>query len=232
MSSIKKNFELEFIEMVRETTDIYSFVFRMPESLEWVPGQHAVFRNLQCKAEGDKNYRIYSLASIVEEGKVMFSTRITSESTACKKMLLELKNGDKISMEEPEGKFYLKEYNRPVAIIVGGIGITPVRAFLKDMDFKEINPQRLELLYADDRGEFAYKETLKALDEKYDGFHLNLINDRSMFIKQIEESSKNMKNTATYYISGTPSMNAMIKEKLLEMGVEAENIKTDNFIGY
>lgn len=232
MSLLNKEVELEFREIYKETSDIYTFVFEKPENMSWEPGQHAIFRNLQCKVDGDKNYRIFSIASIVEEEKVMFSTRITKDATDCKKKFLELKKGDKISIEDPLGRFLLTDYDKPIFAIVGGIGITPIRAFLKDMDLKSINPNRLDLLYSDDRGEFAYKDTLKWLDKKYSGFHLNLISDRKIFMEKIEEGSKEMRNNALYYISGTPGMNAVIKEKLLEMGVDKENIKTDNFIGY
>lgn len=232
MSLLNKEIELEFREMVRETSDIYSFIFDRPEDLKWKPGQHAIFRNLECKAEDDKNYRVFSLASIVEEEKVMFSTRITPKSTNCKKMLLELKKGDRLSIEDPHGRFLLTDYDRPIFIIVGGIGIAPIRAFLMDMDLNLINPKRLELIYADDGGEFAYQESLKWLDKKYSGFHLHFIPDRNIFMKKIEDCSKEMRNNSLYYISGTPGMNAVISEKLSEMGVSKENIKTDNFIGY
>lgn len=232
MALLKKEMEIEFREMVRETTDIYSFIFEKPEELTWKPGQHAIFRNLACKAVGDKNYRIFSLASIVEENIVMFSTRITSESTECKKKLLELKKGDKLNIEKPQGTFLLSDYEKPIVIIVGGVGISPVRSFLMDMDIKAVNPKRVELLYADDRGEFAYQETLMRLDKKHKGFYLHLIRDRNIFIKKIKEVSKEMQNNALYYVSGTPGMNAAIMEELFEMDINKQNIKTDNFIGY
>lgn len=135
-------------------------------------------------------------------------------------------------MGNPQGKFLISDYEKPIFIIVGGIGITPVRAFLKDMDLKDINPKRLEVLYADDRGEFAYRETLEELDNKFDGLSIHLISDRAEFIEKIKENSQKMENQALYYISGTPGMNAIITEKLQEMGVGKDNIKTDNFIGY
>lgn len=227
-----KEVELEFKEIIKETSEIYSFVFEKPKGLEWKAGHHAIFRNLNCKEEGEKNYRIFSIASVPEENKVMFSTRITSESTTCKKKFLDLKKGDKIYMGNPQGKFLISDYEKPIFIIVGGIGITPVRAFLKDMDLKDINPKRLEVLYADDRGEFAYRETLEELDNKFDGLSIHLISDRGEFIEKIKENSQKMENQALYYISGTPGMNAIITEKLQEMGVGKDNIKTDNFIGY
>jgi ferredoxin-NADP reductase len=66
MSDLNKTYEMVFKRMIRETDEIYSFVFEKPGELEWKPGQHAIFRNMECKVEGDKNYRIFSLAPSAE----------------------------------------------------------------------------------------------------------------------------------------------------------------------
>ena len=232
MSELNRSYEMVFKRMEHETTDIYTFVFHKPEDLEWLPGQHGIFRNLECRVEGDKNYRIFSFASIKEEDVVMFSTRISHLSTDCKKKLLELKPGDKMTVEDPQGRFRIEDFDKPVCVIAGGIGITPVRGLLKDMDLRSINPKKLRVLYSDDRGEFAYEETLNWINRKYDGLQLVFISDRNQFMKEIEDFAKEYRNKADYLISGTPGMNAAITDKLKAMGVEKTNIKTDNFIGY
>ncbi len=232
MSELKKSYEMVFKKMIMETEEIYSFVFEKPEGLNWLPGQHGIFRNLECKVEGDKNYRIFSFASIAEEDFVMFSTRITDESTDCKRKLLELKPGDKMTAEDPQGRFRIEDFDKPTCLLAGGIGITPVRSLLQNMDFNCINPINLRVLYSDDRGAFAYEDTLKWLNKKYDGLELKLISDRNEFMEEIEAFANDMGNNADYLISGTPGMNKAITAKLLSLGVEKENIKTDNFIGY
>ncbi|MGM0396340.1 MAG: FAD-dependent oxidoreductase [Bacillota bacterium] len=232
MTELNKTYEMVFRRMVKETDEIYSFIFEKPEDLEWKPGQHGIFRNMECKVEGDKNYRIFSFASIMEEDFVMFSTRITDESTDCKKKLLELKPGDRMTAEDPQGRFRIQDFNKPTCMIAGGIGITPIRALLQSMDLKCINPVKLRVLYSDDRGEFAYQDTLKWLNRKYDGLQLKMISDRHVFMEEIEAFAKEMRNNADYMISGTPGMNKAITDKLLSLGVEKTNIKTDNFIGY
>ena len=232
MSELNKTYEMVFKRMIKETDEIFSFVFEKPEELQWIPGQHAIFRNLECKVEGDKNYRIFSLASIMEEDFVMFSTRITDESTDCKKKLLELKPGDRMTAEDPQGRFRIGDFNKPTCLMAGGIGITPIRALLQHMDFNCINPKKLRVLYSDDRGDFAYEDTLKWINRKYDGLDVRFISDRHEFMEEIENFAKEMRNNADYLISGTPGMNKAITDKLTSLGVEKSSIKTDNFIGY
>ena len=232
MSELNKTYEMVFKRMIKETDEIYSFVFEKPEELKWIPGQHAIFRNMECKVEGDKNYRIFSFASIMEEDIVMFSTRITDESTECKKKLLGLKPGDRMTAEDPQGRFRIEDLDKPTCLMAGGIGITPIRALLKQIDFNCTNPSKLKVLYSDDRGEFAYEDTLKWINRKYSGLDLKLISDRHEFMEEIESFAKEMRNNADYLISGTPGMNKAITDKLITLGVEKDKIKTDNFIGY
>lgn len=232
MSELAKSYEIVFKSMVKETEDLYSFIFEKPEGFKWEAGEHAIFRNSEFNAEGEKNFRIFSFASIVEEDFLMFSTRISENSSEYKKKLLELKAGDKITVENPSGNFKIENFEKPILIMAGGIGITPVRSLLKQMDLNGINPKKLKVLYSDDRGEFAFEDTLKEINGKYDGLEFVFISDRDKFMEEIEIFSKQMMNDADYFISGTPGMNRVITEKLLSFGVEKTSIKTDNFVGY
>jgi ferredoxin-NADP reductase len=130
------------------------------------------------------------------------------------------------------GKFNLNDYEKPHCIIAGGIGVTPIRSFLKQMDLLEINPNNMKVLYSDDRGEFAYKETFELINNKYDGLEILNISDRNMLSEEIDLFVKNNENKAMYYISGTPGMVNFMTQKLVDLGIENNNIKTDLFFGY
>ena len=168
----------------------------------------------------------------MEEGFVMFSTRITENSSEFKKRLLELKLGDKIIVENPSGRFKIENFEKPILMMAGGIGVTPVRSFLKQMDLKGINPKKLRVLYSDDRSGFAYEEILKEINNKYDGLDFVFISGRDKFTEEIETFAKEMLNDADYFISGSPGMNKGITEILVNLGVDKANINTDNFVGY
>lgn len=228
----KKIVKLALKERIKETSDIFSFVCTRPDNLEWIAGHHAIFRIPGFECEGEKNFRIFSIASVPDENIVMFSTRIVEGCSQFKKKLLELEVGDEIELETPQGKFLIDNFDRPICVIAGGIGITPVRAFLEQLDYAKKDPKEMVVLYSDDRGEFAYEQTLKGIEKKHNGLEIVFINDRNIFVEKIDEFAKKDGNEALYYIAGTPGMNAFISDKLVSLGILKENIKTDNFMGY
>ncbi|HPP31701.1 MAG TPA: FAD-dependent oxidoreductase [Soehngenia sp.] len=229
------NKEIVLKRIVKETSDIYSFVFEKPKDYSWSPGQHTVFRFKELRiplAEDEKEHRIFSIASVKEEDEFMFSTRIVETCTNFKKNLLELKPGDIMLIDKPMGKFLLEDLNKPTVLIAGGIGVTPMRAFLKDIQLNKKKVKHIKLLYSDDRNEFAYEKELLQIGENIEGVEVLLISNRDKFNSEIDEFAKQYNNHGNYYISGSPGMNKMFTEKLINMGVEKSNIKTDSFQGY
>jgi ferredoxin-NADP reductase len=229
---MSKNTELVFEKMIKETSDIFSFVFEVPEEFAWLPGQHGIFRFKEEIPMEGKDFRIYSFASIKEENKMLFSTRIVDNPSDFKKHLLKLKTGDVMTVDAARGKFLLEDYQRPILIMAGGIGITPVRAFVKAIENEKPDIKDLRILYSDDRGEFAYKDVFDVTKEKYKGLDIELISDREVFTNEIDDYAKKMKNKSLYYISGTPGMVNFLTEKLEGFGIEKKNIVTDAFAGY
>lgn len=145
MGKNKNVFQLIFKEMIKETSDAYSFVFQIPEDLDWIPGQHGIFRFMDKVVEG-KDFRIFSFASIKEENIMLFTTRIVDEPSDFKKQLLTLKTGDVMTVDGAIGKFRIEDYSKTICIMAGGIGITPIRAFLKDLYNKDTNPGLLKVM--------------------------------------------------------------------------------------
>lgn len=227
-----KHTELVFEKMIKETSDVYSFVFEVPETFNWLPGQHGIFRfKKEIPMEG-KNFRIFSFASIKEEKIILISTRIIDDPSDFKKNLLKLKSGDVMTVDSAMGKFTLDDYSRPILIMAGGIGITPVRSFIKEIEFDKPKINDMNILYSDDRGEFAYQDVFSETNEKYEGLEIELIGDREIFTERIDAYAKDYKNKSLYYISGTPGMVKFITEKLNGFGIEKGNIVTDTFAGY
>jgi len=232
MKKTEERIKLSLKKIKQETTDIYSFIFDIQGDFNWIAGQHGIFRFVNRKIKDEKEFRIFSFASIKEENALLFSTRIVNDPSNFKKNLLELKPGDLMSIDSSMGKFILEDYTKPNCLIAGGIGITPIRCFIKQMDLLEINPNNMEVLYSDDRGEFAYEEIFKQIDKKYSGLNISFISDRDLLNQKIDSFVENYKNDGDYYISGAPGMVDFITNKLINSGIEKTNIKTDLFVGY
>lgn len=227
-------FEAKIIKTVKETSDTYSYIMETPEGFAWKAGQHAMFKFKDYDVADEKKERIFTIASAPEDGFLMFTTRISPEHTDFKEILLnKVKVGDVMLIADALGKFDLEmdKYDETL-IIAGGVGITPIRSLLKHYAQDNVPAHRITLLYSDDRGEFAYGELWNELKAQMTNLQLHLISDRDEFTSLIDKYAKEKLNTSEYLIAGSPGMNAAIFEKLQSLGVEKDNIKTDNFMGY
>lgn len=224
--------EFVFKEMIQETSDIYTFVFDVPKEFNWLPGQHGIWRFKEEKEMEGKDFRIFSFASIPNESKMLISTRIVEEPSDYKKHLLALKPGDIMTVDSAQGKFKINNHDQPILIMAGGIGVTPIRAFVKEVMDQGISPKAMTVFYSDDRGEFAYTDLLKSADHQVKGLDIVFISDRNEFTDKIETYAKDLMNDSLYYLSGTPGMTKFLTGKLKDLGIEAASIKTDTFAGY
>lgn len=229
-----KFFETEVINIIKENSDTYSFQLRIPDGMEWKPGQHACFqfKNYEVE-EGDKPMRIFSVASTMEDNFVMFTTRIENLHTSFKEILLnKLKVGDKVLMTQPIGNFNVNENCKKSVIIAGGIGITPIRSIFRCLQCHNLQDHEFTVFYSDDRGEFAYVETFEEIKKAMPNLDFHFISDRDEFNKKVDGYAKEIQNDSEYLIAGSPGMNNFFSEKLQNFGIKKENIKTDVFMGY
>ena len=129
--SIFKKKDLLFLESYKESEDVYTFLFEKEEDLTWKAGQHGLLSITHKKIKNGT--KPFTLASAPAEKVIKITTRISNDPSEFKKALLELKPGMKISMSGPVGSFYLKD-NSATLLIAGGIGITPFRSIVKQLE--------------------------------------------------------------------------------------------------
>lgn len=226
--------EVTVTKIVQETSDSYSYIMEAPAELVWKAGQHALFkfRDYQV-AEGDRDSRIFSIASAPEDGFLMFTTRIADPHTSFKEILLrQLKEGDVILMASPLGSFDLSPEDEKTLIIAGGIGITPIRSLLAHYMRENNSDHKITVFYSDDRGEFCYGDFWKEARAAMPNLDLHLISDRDEFTGKVSSYAKANQNASGYMIAGSPGMNKAFTATLTGLGVDGAKIHTDNFMGY
>lgn len=227
-------FETKIIDIVKETSDTYSFKMEIPEGMTWTAGQHTFwkFKDHQVE-EGDRPIRIFSVASAPEDGYLMFTTRIAEFHTSFKDILLKkAKVGDIMLVAQPKGSFAIhREYDKSL-VIAGGIGITPIRSILRHMQHTNDENHKVTVFYSDDRGEFAYPDAFEEMKSAMPNLDLHLISNRDEFTTKVDKYVLDNKNESEYLIAGSPGMNSMFEAKLKGLGISEENIKIDNFMGY
>lgn len=214
-----------------EIGDIYTFEFGFYNHVYWIPGQHAIFTFPDKKIHG-KSFRAFSIASVKREGKIMISTRIGDSPSSFKQALMELKPGEPMNMRGPFGWFYIRDYERPVAMIAGGIGITPVRALIKNIQLECRTFPSAKLIFSDSRGSFAYKKEIEDAQNDIPNFNSAFVTDRISFNFEIESFVQNHGNSAMYFLSGSPAMIMAVRKQLKSLGISRSNIVNDPFFGY
>lgn len=123
----------------------YTVKLKNDTGLTWVPGEHGIFTLPNKKIEGRK-YRLFSVVSIPEEGFILIGTRTGKEISSFKRFLLTMKPNEKVALRGPFGSLKIQDETSPIVMFASGVGITPIRALLKQLEFNTNRP--IELVYS------------------------------------------------------------------------------------
>jgi len=217
-------------EIVQESEDIFSFIFKPKSPLRWKAGQHGIFMFPigKGKCASGKSWRAFSIASSHHEGVIRISTIIKKEPSDFKKNLLALKPGDTLIMHGPFGEFHTSKKICRIVGIAGGIGITPFRALAKDIASGVIAETKLTLIYSA-VGTYTYKEELEAL-AKHPSIQIIYTQTPDEVNAELSRLTQMHGNSASYFISGSPGMINAIRQTLKKEGIR--HIVNDPFRGY
>jgi len=224
-----KKREITLKESCKEVEDVYSFIFEKEEGLNWKAGQHGIFTITHEKIK--KPTRPFSVASASSEGIIKITMKISDNPSQFKKAMLGLKKGMKVSMRGPFGPLYMNSTN-PSLFIAGGIGITPFRGMLKEIEIaNEHNLNPVQLIYIEGKGSFVYKEELDTIC-KNASIKIDYLQAREELYNHIESFTSAHGNKGKYYLGGPKPMVDSVVLFLRSKGINKNNIKKDIFFGY
>lgn len=218
---------LTLIKKRKEAGNAVTFIFKPEHNFTWIPGQYLIY-NLEHKNQDLRGkMRFFTISSSPFERYPSITTRIDKiKGSSFKNTLNLLKIGSAIIAKGPDGDFTLGNSKKKFVFIAGGVGITPFRSILKQLDYDKKDFDII-LFYASKKGVIFKKEfddlKLKRLKIKY------LIEKKlnKTDIEKIPDFKKRI-----IYVSGPDTMTERIESLLLKLGVKKENIKTDYFSGY
>ena len=228
-------FDAKVTEIRREIGDAYSFVMEIPEGFQWKAGQHVLWKlKGYTVEEGDRDTRVFTIASAPEDGFLMFTTRITELHTSFKEVLLhQLKVGDVMQVAVPRGSFDMDTENfSSTMIVAGGIGVTTIRSILRSYMEHPKEGHPVTVLYSERDGNFSYQELWEEIRTRVPGLEINLLTDSDEVGNRVDAYAKEHGQNAEFLIAGPPRMNEAYTERLNGLGVPEGNIKTDVFMGY
>lgn len=227
--SIFKKRDLVLLDSYKETEDVYTFLFEKEEDLTWEAGQHGLFTITHKKVKNST--RPFTVASAPTENVVQITMRISDNPSDFKKAMLEFKKGMTIKLSGPVGSFNIKDKN-PTLLIAGGIGVTPFRAMLKQIEKEGNNDEKqIHFLYLDSKKPFIFKDELDAIANN-SSITVTYLDSRDDLHQEMDKFIALNKNNGNYFIAGPKSMVDSISTYIQNQNVPKRNIKKDVFYGY
>lgn len=225
--------------------DTVAFTFDRPAGFMFKPGQ-AVDVTLidppQTDAKGAR--RAFSIVSAPYENDLVVATRM--RDSAFKRILGTMPIGGRVQVEGPFGSLTLHGSRwRPAVFIAGGIGITPFISMLRQVAHDEL-PRSITLLYSNRRPEdAAFLEELHQFERANRGWFklLATMTDpegtgqpwagRSGLIgPELVRSVIVRPSAPVFYVVGPPAMVAGMRQTLSRMGIDDDDIRSEDFSGY
>jgi ferredoxin-NADP reductase len=221
-----------------------AFQFEKPNDFVFKAGQYIDLALLGSQS-GPQNEptHTFSIASSPSEEKLVVTTRM--RNTVFKRALSMVPIGSGARITGPMGSFNLHNNTaRPAVFLAGGIGIAP---FLSMVSYATAEKLRhsIVLFYAN-----RYLEDAAFMDPLWE---LERANPRFRFVPILTRTDKNYRGWKgetghlsremllthmgilrgpIYYIAGPPTMVAATRRRLGEVGVDEDDIRTEEFAGY
>jgi ferredoxin-NADP reductase len=221
-----------------------AFHFDKPAGFTFKPGQAIDVILPQPAAPGAEEMRhAFSIVSAPHENELVVTTRM--RDSAFKNALAGLAIGAPALVEGPFGSLTLhRKQERPAVFIAGGIGITPFISMLRHAA-KTGAQQQLVLLYSNRRPEdSAFLTELQRLEGDHRFFRL-VATMTDMPQSRLPWTGETAKIDAAmirriaselvapvFYVAGPPAMVAAVRDTLEQAGVDADDVRSEDFYGY
>jgi glycine betaine catabolism B len=230
-------FETQFQEIISRTHDVTSFRFPRPAELDYKAGQFFFINLKQGEKELSKHFSFSS--SPTEKDHIEFTKKFTDHEYSL--ALKAVKVGDWARIDAPYGQFTFEGEYPKIALLGGGIGITPFVSIIKNATDKPLS-SRITLFYGcRTENDMAFKQELEELAQKNKSFKIIYIinqptekwkgatgNINTELVKQLlPDYQENM-----FFTCGPPPMVEAMENLVVSLGLPKEKLKRELFSGY
>ncbi|MFQ5687096.1 MAG: NO-inducible flavohemoprotein [Candidatus Scalindua sp.] len=189
--------------------------------------------------DGGTVFRNYSLSNSPNGKYYRISVKREENGLVSNYLHDTLRQGDKIKVNPPYGCLYLKEADKPVVLISGGVGITPMMSILQDASVKRLTRQIYFIHGTRDRNTHAFKDDVVSLTAAHDNVNHQFFYSRDsvksadtkegrMTMNSIKEIMGHKKD-AEFYLCGPAQMMRYLYRELINWGVNPDNIVYEYF---
>jgi len=232
--------ETKIIEIIQRTKSVKSFRFAVDERVLFKPGQYVL---VSIDVAGEKQTKPLSISnSPTEKGYIEVTKRITDSDYS--KVLNGAKPGDTVFIKFPFGKFTFEGEHKKIALLSGGIGITPFRSICKFATEKKLNTD-IFLFYGNNTlDDIVFHDELEDMEKNNTNLHITYTLsqvdvcpsdsfkkgyiDKCMIEKTMPDYSER-----TFYVCGPPGMVSSLTDILKkELGISEDQVIVEKFMGY
>ena len=229
--------------IVQETPDVRTFRFASPDGqrlpFQHLPGQYLV---LSLRIDGKKVNRTYTIASSPSRSDYCEITVKREENGLVSRHLHDtLREGDLLNVSAPAGRFTFDgTQSDRIVLIAGGVGITPLMSILRYLTDQRWKGDIHFLYCAKTPQDIIFRQELDDLQKRFPNLHLHLTLTRA---EGTDWAGRKGRITGEFlrqtipdlvghpvYICGPASMMEPTIQMLRELGVPADQIKSEAFV--
>ncbi len=177
--------------------------------------------------------RVFSIASATSERARELSVTISVKGAYTQRIFDTLQEGSECWLKLPYGEFLFPD-DRPLALIAGGVGITPYLSLLKQR-LETKSEQPIHLFYGVRSAEhYLFGELLDRCVVELPHFYKTVYcEDGSLqgitSMLDINAIHVATSSDALFFLSGPPGMISIFKNRLWDLGVENKRVRVDDW---
>ena len=227
--------ETSILAVLEEATDIKTFRMSRPQEFDFTAGQ---FVPVRVSIDGKPHVRCYSISSSPET-RGYFEISVRRQGLVSTTLHATLRSGSRLLIGQPAGQFvYPAADDRPVALLAGGIGITPLLSMLRHA--LSSDPARsIVLLYSSRNPQAtAFYSELQVIAQRHPQVRIAVTMSDPMTpapwrcgridAQLVRQYVAHPSHTIFCICGPTPMMTAM-EQLLTAEGVPRDQIRTENF---
>lgn len=230
-------FETRFSEIIPRTQDMVSYRFSRPDRLSYRAGQYMLV-TIRC-GEKELTHPFSISSSPSEKDYIEFTKKLTESEYS--KALKAFKPGSWALVDAPYGTFTFQGEHRKVALLAGGVGITPFRSICRYCTDKQLDSSIVLLYGCRNESEIAFETELEEMQMQNPNLKVVVIlNEASSHWKGLlgfinADLVKNQVpdyNERIFYACGPPGMVKAMGTLVASMGLPSSQLKLEVLAGH
>lgn len=229
-------FEAPLTEVIQQTHDVKSFRFERPEDFDYKAGQY-IFVSIPVNGEVQRKPLTIS-SSPTQKGFLEFTKKLTGHEFSDALDAMDV--GDVLGIEGPYGRFTFEGEFEKIALISGGIGITPMISICRYCADSRSGTDIIILSSNKSSEDIAFRDELDEMEDK--NANLKVVHTLTRAKDDWLGCTGRICDTIIMdhipdfmdriiYVCGPPAMMKATEELLLNMDVPKEQIKKEALVG-